>query len=123
MIVQIVIPSSGSVSSILPITGKCKIKLIKIDYLHNTAAAVIPYICRLESNELFNNTPQLSGRIFFLNSSQAFWGSSFIVYSDIPQQVNISVRLSDGSAIPTTAGGLSSLLLTLDIEEINKYIQ
>jgi hypothetical protein len=124
MIIQLNIDSTGNLINYpIPLSGKCRVKLIKIEYLHNTASANPNFIlCRLESNSLFNNS-QLGGYIYFLNVTQPFYGNEFVFDVDLPQQITVSVRQANGATLPTTAGNYASLLVTLDIEEINKMIR
>jgi hypothetical protein len=105
-----------------PFTGRCRVKLIKIEYLHNTGGAPNFLICRLNSDTLFNSTPGLSGRIFFNNTTQPYYANNFVFEATLPDSITVNITLANGNVIPISNGNFGRLIITLDIEPINKMI-
>ncbi len=119
----------------VPFIGKCRVKIIKIDYFFNTAGSILQRIVAINS-QVFNtnslltpsNTPNIQvipsmGRILFYNTTNPYYGNNFVI-DDLMINGVFDITLSDetGAALPTPAtnGGYTNLLLTLDIEYMGK---
>lgn len=115
MIFQIAVGATGSIVQPVPFQGLCKVKVIKIDYIFDTAAAINQQLISIRSNTLIN-TP-LSGNILFFNTSNPYFGKNF----ELPDiylagQIDFTLRVFPDSNLPAGAGGYTNCLITLDIE-------
>lgn len=118
MIFQFIFTNGAITQTIgLPFTGRCRVKLIKIDYFYDNTAVINTRLMSLQSPQLFNSTP-LSGSITFLNSLPNYYGDNFKFIADLPQFVTLNVV----GAPPGGAGGYLGLLATFDIEPENLMI-
>ena len=101
------------INQTLPFSGRCIVKIIRIDVSNNLQLAASDDIMRLTSDQFFNSTP-LSGQIFFLNNANNYYGDNFIFECDLPQ--NITFTLLD---IPQSYDGL---IMTVDIKPITNNL-
>lgn len=112
------VASASGQTITLPVFGKCNIKVVRIDYLHNATGGtfITPYFLRLTSDS-FMNTTLLSRDIQFYNVSSPFFNNSFVIEGVILNgYVKFNLTQANGASVPTVAGGLAFILLTLDIE-------
>ena len=106
MIFQINVPLAGNVVQPVPFVGPCTVKIVKIDYIFDTAAAIQQAVIAINSSVLINTA--LSGRILFFNTTNPYFGSNFILPElIIPGQIDIQLSTVAGGALPAGAGGYS----------------
>jgi hypothetical protein len=123
---QNLIDGAPGSSIIVPFVGKCRLKIIKLDYQFNTAGAIQQRLIAINSRVLINYTP-LSGRILFFNTTNPYYNDTFII-DDILINGTFDIRLTDevGAVIPlgygggAVNGGYLNCLITLDIEYMDK---
>lgn len=115
MIFQFVVGPTGAIVQPVPFIGKCKVKIIRIDYVFDTAAAISQQVIQIQSQTLINNTA-LSGRILFYNTTNPYFGDNFIIDDvDINGYFDITLQVLGGAPLPFGAGGYTNCIITADI--------
>jgi hypothetical protein len=119
MIFQLSVGPSGSTEQPVPFNGPCRVRVVKIDYVFDTAAAITQAVIQVDSNILANSTV-LSRRILFFNTTNPYYGKNFEFDTIIPNSISLSLSVFGGGALPAGNGGYLDTVITLDIEEIKQ---